>query len=411
MKLVTTEIEEQKVDVRDLAPGMYVCRLDRPWTETPFPLQGFMIETEEEMRELAHLCRHVFVDTERSIAPDVLRRRAQFDSRDPAALRNAVSYSDSNTIEEELPLARVAHENAARLIENVLDDVRAGRTPSAAAIDEAVVPIVKSVMRSRDAFFWFESLRKRDSYSYGHAISCCALAAAFGRHLGFPAAILNELATGALLMDIGKAVLPDSLLMRAGPLGDDEWSTVRSHVETGLKVVADSGITSEAVTSVVATHHERDDGSGYPNHLAGAQIPLLGRIAGIVDSFDAMTNDRPYRKALAQHAALQQLYLSRNTLFQGELVEQFMSCLGVYPTGSLVELSTGEVAVVMAQNQARRLRPRIMVLTTADKTFDPRLSTFDLMMNTSASDSGEPSFIVRALERNAYGLDLTNLFL
>jgi HD-GYP domain-containing protein (c-di-GMP phosphodiesterase class II) len=411
MKLVSTEIEEQQVDVRDLAPGMYVCRLDRPWTETSFPLQGFMIETEGEMRELSRLCRHVFVDTERSLAPDALRRRASFDARDPSALRDTVSYTDSNTIEEELPLARVAHENAARLVESMLEDARAGRTPSAAAIDEAVAPIVKSVMRSRDAFFWFESLRKRDSYSYGHAISCCALAAAFGRHLGFPAAILNELSTGALLMDIGKAVLPDALLMRNGALDDGEWSMVRSHVEIGLRFVADSGITSEAVHSVVATHHEREDGSGYPNGLAGTGIPLLGRIAGIVDSFDAMTNDRPYRKALAQHAALQQLYLSRNTLFQSELIEQFMSCLGVYPTGSLVELSTGEVAVVMAQNQARRLRPRIMVLTTADKTFDPRLSTFDLMMQASASDSGEPSFIVRALERNAYGLDLTHLFL
>jgi HD-GYP domain-containing protein (c-di-GMP phosphodiesterase class II) len=411
MKLVTTEIEEQKVDVRDLVPGMYVCRLDRPWTETPFPLQGFLIETTDEVRELTRLCRHVFVDTERSVAPDVLRRRAQSDSRDPAALRNTVTYSDSRTIEEELPLARDAHENAARLVESVLDDVRAGRTPSAVAIEEAVAPIVKSVMRSRDAFFWFESLRKRDSYSYGHAISCCAFAAAFGRHLGFPANILTELSTGALLMDIGKAVLPDALLMRDGALYDAEWRTVRTHVATGLKVVADSGITSDAVHSVIATHHEREDGSGYPNGLAGANIPLLGRIAGIVDSFDAMTNDRPYRKALAQHVALQQLYLSRNTLFQGELVEQFMSCLGVYPTGSLVELSTGEVAVVMAQNQARRLRPRIMVLTTADKAFDARLQTFDLMMQSSASESGEASFIVRALERNAYGLDLTNLFL
>src|SRR5262249_50740588 len=157
---------------------------------------------------------HVFVDTERSVAPDALKRR-HHDTRDPAALRNTVSYSDSKTIEEELPLARQAHETATRLVENVLDDVRAGRTPSAAAIDEAVAPIVKSVMRSRDAFFWFESLRKRDSYSYGHAISCCALAAAFGRHLGFPATILTELSTGALLMDVGKAVLPDELLMRA----------------------------------------------------------------------------------------------------------------------------------------------------------------------------------------------------
>jgi HD-GYP domain-containing protein (c-di-GMP phosphodiesterase class II) len=411
VKLATTEIEEQQVDVRDLAPGMYVCRLDRPWTNTPFPLQGFLIETADEIQSLAGLCRHVFVDIERSIGADALRHRVDVGTRDPAALRNTVSYSDSATIEEELPLARSAHENATHLLESVLEDVRAGRTPSAAAINEAVAPIVKSVMRSRDAFFWFESLRKRDSYSYGHAISCCALAAAFGRHLGFPATTLTELSTGALLMDVGKAVLPDALLMRDGALDDAEWSTVRAHVHSGLEVVAGSGITGDAVQSIVATHHERDDGSGYPHGLAGAQIPLLGRIAGIVDSFDAMTNDRPYRKALAQHAALQQLYLARDTLFQAELVEQFMSCLGVYPTGSLVELNTGEVAVVMAQNQARRLRPRIMVLTGPDKVFDAKLPTFDLMMQASVSESGEPSFIVRALERDAYGLDLTSLFL
>jgi hypothetical protein len=124
-----------------------------------------------------------------------------------------------------------------------------------------------------------------------------------------------------------------------------------------------------------------------------------------------MTNDRPYRKAVAQHVALQQLYASRNTLFQADLVEQFMTCLGVYPTGSLVELNTGEVAVVMAQNQVRRLRPRIMVLTTPDKEFDQRMPTFDLMMQASISESGEPSFIVRALDRGAYGLDLTALYL
>jgi len=121
MKLVTTEIEEQKVDVRDLVPGMYVCRLDRPWTETPFPLQGFLIETTDEVRELTRLCSHVFVDTERSVAPDQLRRRAQVNARDPAALRNTVNYSDSRTIEEELPLARDAHENAARLMAKLAD--------------------------------------------------------------------------------------------------------------------------------------------------------------------------------------------------------------------------------------------------------------------------------------------------
>lgn len=411
MKIEATEIEERRVLVRELTTGMYVCRLDRPWNETSFPLQGFLIESPEQLAELARLCKHVFVDLERSIAPDaqkklLLRATPQSDTG-----RGAVTYTDSNTVEEELPLARSAHENAVGLVTKLFDDIRAGHAPSAAAIHEAVSPIVKSVLRSRDAFFWLESLRKRDSYSYGHAITCCALSAAFGRHLGFPPEVLTELSTGALLMDIGKAELPDEILMRSGPLAASDWATIQQHVEHSLTIVEKSRIDSDVVRDIVRTHHERDDGSGYPSHLAGAQIPLFGRMAGIIDSFDAMTNDRPYRKAVAQHVALQQLYASRNTLFQADLVEQFMTCLGVYPTGSLVELNTGEVAVVMAQNQVRRLRPRIMVLTTPDKEFDQRMPTFDLMMQASISDSGEPSFIVRALDRGAYGLDLTALYL
>ncbi|HEV7491630.1 MAG TPA: HD-GYP domain-containing protein [Rhodanobacteraceae bacterium] len=405
-----TEIEERRIPVGDLAAGMYVCRLDRPWNETSFPLQGFLIDSSEQVAELNRLCKHVFIDLERGIAPDsqkkLLLRVAGQD-----ATRGAVTYTDSNTVEEELPLARSAHNNAVGLVTKLFDGIRAGRAPSAMAIHEAVSPIVKSVLRSRDAFFWLESLRKRDTYSYGHAITCCALSAAFGRHLGFPPEVLTEVSTGALLMDIGKAELPEEILSRRGPLAAKDWVTIHEHVDNSLAIVGKSGIESEIVRDMVRTHHERDDGSGYPSRLAGAQIPLFGRIAGIIDSFDAMTNERPYRKAVAQHVALQQLYANRSTLFQSELVEQFMTCLGVYPTGSLVELNTGEVAVVMAQNQARRLRPRIMVLTTPEKEFDPRMRMFDLMMQASISETGEPSFVVRALDRGAHGLDLTSLYL
>jgi HD-GYP domain-containing protein (c-di-GMP phosphodiesterase class II) len=186
---------------------------------------------------------------------------------------------------------------------------------------------------------------------------------------------------------------------------------MRGHVNNSLAILERAGILSEDVRNIVRTHHERDDGSGYPAGLSGAHIPLFGRMAGMIDSFDAMTNDRPYRKAAAQHVALQQIYAARSTLFQADLVEQFMTCLGVYPTGSLVELNTGEVAIVMAQNQARRLRPRIMVLTTPEKVFNAAMPTYDLMMQASISDTGEPSFIVRTLERGAYGLDVTSLYL
>jgi hypothetical protein len=145
--------------------------------------------------------------------------------------------------------------------------------------------------------------------------------------------------------------------------------------------------------------------------LAGLGIPLNGRILGLVDTFDAICSERPHQPAMSRHHALQLLYRERDKLFQGELIEQFSQCLGVYPTGSLVELSTGEVAVVMAQNPARRLFPRVTVLTRPDKEIDPAFRQMDLWAESNSGRSGARLSIARALSPGAYGLDLAAYFL
>jgi HD-GYP domain-containing protein (c-di-GMP phosphodiesterase class II) len=184
---------------------------------------------------------------------------------------------------------------------------------------------------------------------------------------------------------------------------------VRRHVELGLQAVDNSDPLPLQVQDMIRTHHEREDGSGYPNGLAGSHIPLLGRIAAVIDSYDAMTSHRSHRKAIAKHAALQELYRTRGTLYSAEIVEQFMQCLSVYPTGSLVELSNGQVAVVMAQNAARRLWPRVMLLTTPDKRLAAQFQVLDLMVQ--AGDKAGHLRIANTLEIGAYGLDPAELYL
>jgi hypothetical protein len=132
---------------------------------------------------------------------------------------------------------------------------------------------------------------------------------------------------------------------------------------------------------------------------------------GLVDTYDALSSDRPHQKALARHDVLQVLYRERDKLFQADLIEQFSQSLGVYPTGSLVELSSGEVAVVMAQNPARRLYPRVTVLTARDKSLDPAFRQVDLWPLANAPDRSERIWIERALPPGAYGLDTSELYL
>jgi len=253
-----------------------------------------------------------------------------------------------------------------------------------------------------------ESLRRHDSYSYSHAISCSALAAAFSRHMGFAHETIISLAAGGLLMDVGKTQLPESLLHYKGSLSASEVELVRSHVPHGLQILTNSRITDSDVVDIVSTHHERHDGSGYPEGRKGTAIPIAGRMLGIIDAYDAMASGRPYRPPISRHQALQHIYAARETLFQAEMVEQFVVCLGVYPTGSLVELTSGEVAVVMAQNQVRRLRPKVLLLSSPNKQPLTDFRVLDLMAQDPEKGTVE---IARSLALGEYGIDVAEHFL
>ena len=404
---VVTEIDERRIDTMDLRIGMFVCRLDRPWEGTAFPMQGVELRSEADIRALRELCQFVYIDVHREVVDSrgkVLTRA----SLSAARFKTGITYADKASIEEELPRAHNALKNASEMVDRIYNDIASGRELSVEYVEQAVRPLVASVLRSADAFLYVEGLRKHDSYSYSHSISCSALAAAFGRHMGFAEETIISLAAGGLLIDVGKLQLPESLLQYKGSLSAADVEVVRSHVAHGLAILANSSITDQDVVDIVRTHHERHDGSGYPAGLTENAIPIAGRMLGMIDTYDAMTSLRPYRPAISRHHALQHMYAARGTQFQSELVEQFQVCLGVYPTGSLVELSTGEVAVVMAQNQVRRLRPRVLVLSTPAKQPLADFRVLDLMAQGQVKHAIE---IERSLALGEYGVDVAEHFL
>lgn len=409
------EIEERRLAIDELTVGMFVSRLDRPWTETNFELQGFSIRALSQIEQLRRFCGHVYVDVHKSVAPG---RRGTLErlgygslTRRGKPLPAPTVYATETELNAELKQAQVAWDDARALAASFIDDVRAGKRLSMGALSGAMEPIVASVIRNADAFFWLDALRKRDAYSYSHAVNCCALAASFGRHLGFPRDMLVDLASAGMLMDIGKGALPEELLLRTEAINERERALLRTHLDHTLSMLEQSGIHEPEIVDMIRNHHERHDGSGYPTGTGGAGIPLSGRILGLVDTFDALSSDRPHQKAMSRHDVLQYLYRERDRLFQAELLEQFSQSLGVYPTGCLVELSSGAVAVVMAQNPARRLYPRVTILTHPDKSLNRAFPQVDLWTLANAADGNERAWVERALAPGAYGLDPTELYL
>ncbi|PLX60581.1 HD-GYP domain-containing protein [Sedimenticola selenatireducens] len=403
-----------KVRVSDLQPGMFVSSLDRPWLETPYPIQGFHIRSAEDRLELQQFCDWVYVDVIKSkinsISKQILSQNEHINQASDAAQiyeltrRSRIPYKKTASREEEIASAQSHYTEVETTYQTLLHDAEHDRQISLPVLKSAIEPMVESIVRNPDAYIWLTHLKSLDSYSYHHALSCSVWAVAFGRHLGLPVSQLNSLATGCFLFDIGKTKLPRDLLNSTRRLTSDEFDTVKQHVLFGLDLIKQTSGVEKLVLEMVRTHHERHNGSGYPLGLTGNQIPLFGRIAGIVDAYDAITSYRPYCKPIPAYEAIENLYQWRGIDFQTELVEQFIQVVGIYPVGSLVQLSDGTVGVVISQNEHFRLRPQVMILLDGDKQLLDEFYEVDLRAGLE-DDHADTLTIARGLPPGAYALD------
>ncbi|PCJ18378.1 MAG: metal-dependent phosphohydrolase [Gammaproteobacteria bacterium] len=379
--------EQIKVNLTDLKIGMYVCQLDRPWIETPFLLQGLLIKAGRDIAALQRHCDFVYVDITKSASKvikqhfvhvaknKVSKLHPDKTSASPANKKSPAkeskfkkaAYAISLTVEKELPQADIAFQDLSQAMQSVFNNVRNNQSIDVQATKQAAKEMVGSIIRNPDAFVWLARVKEKDSYSYEHSIRSAILAIVFGRHLGLPPAPLQNLAMGVLLSEVGMAKIPDEILKKKGKLTDEEFEIVKKHVEYSAEILSTTPGVSDQVLQVVWSHHERHDGSGYPRQLRGQQIHPLGKIAGIVDCYDAMTSPRSHAKPKTASDAVAMLYKMRNKDFQSELVEQFIQAIGLYPTGTLVQLSTDEVGIIISQNKDRRLCPKVMVVLDENK--------------------------------------------
>lgn len=440
---------------------MFVAELDRPWLDTPFLIEGLLLEDQTELNTLRQYCRFVHVDPERSIgsvadqlrraAPDAgtsspsghrprmfsrgatprdagrhpglapLRRLPDWlhaqperqGSRDKARVvadlqlppgMQLNTYAPPAPIEAELPRAREAWSRGSGALRTLMHDLHDEADRDVHDIDQVADDLVESMIESPDAMLWVARMRNEHQGTYQHSLRVALYLEALGRQIGFPREDLVRLGLIGMLADVGKIRLPLALLEKPGMLTPPEHAVVRKHVQLGIDSLRKSMKLDSLVEQGILQHHERLDGSGYPRKLKGKEISIYGRMAGIADCFAALITDRPYAKAMAPHDALMSLYQWSGASFHEPLVEQLVQAIGIFPIGSLVELSNGEVAVVLAHNPVHRLEPRVLVLLGPDKMrLDPPIER-DLLASL-ADGSGRALRIAHGLPAGAYGLE------
>jgi HD-GYP domain-containing protein (c-di-GMP phosphodiesterase class II) len=245
-----------------------------------------------------------------------------------------------------------------------------------------------------------------DQYSFDHAVDVAVYLLMLGNHIGWRGPKLIELGMAGLLQDVGKSQLPPELLAKTGALSAEEQLLIRSHVATSLEILYSHAHLPSDVLVTVSRHHERWDGCGYPRGLKLDQIGLAAEMAGLVDSFCAMLKNKPYRNALGHQGALEEIYNQRDRQFNPALMEQFVQCVGLYPIGTLVELESGEVGVVIQQNRVQRSRPRVLLLLDREKVHAPGYKVIDLR-----DEALQKLRIAKTLPAEAYGLSADDYYL
>jgi HD-GYP domain-containing protein (c-di-GMP phosphodiesterase class II) len=405
-----------EVPVEFLEFGMYVSKLDRPWTETPFMFQGFVLKTEQQLGALKKYCKKVYVDPEkrqiveppRGVAAAAAGPKELPGSRDK--VRGNTVYRELASVEDELPRAREVFTKGTRVVQALTRTVLSEGTVDAPRAKEAVSEITESVVRNPDAMMLLVTMREKSQKTLDRAMQVSVYMTVFGRFLQLPRDRVELLGLVGLLQDVGLVKLPPGIAERRSNLTTQEEEVFTSHVQHSVEILSKTpGLPAELPT-LASLHHERYDGSGYPRGLKGNAIHQIGSIAAIVDTFDALTAPAPYGVQMPPSNALNVIFQNRGYQFHAALVEQYIQCVGAFPVGSVVELNSGEVGIVITQNLVRRLQPRVMVVQDAEGNPILPHKILDLMKEPKAS-AEEPYRIRRTLEQTRVRIDPSELFL
>ncbi len=358
----TNEHEMKEINVSDLRVGMYVAKLDRPWLDTPFLMQGFLIESRDDIEVVAEYCEHVFIDAvrEKWVPPE---ERFTSDFKQD----RKVKYIHKVEAQDEHRKALGVYRASKKITKGLMEKAALQGLVDTEEAKNTVDGCVQSVIRNPNALLWMSRVREMDEYTSEHSINVCIYAVSFGRFLGLEEKELQDLGLCALLHDVGKMRVPPEILNKSDKLSDKEFKMIKAHTVHGRNLLMSSPGMLPAAIDVAYGHHERMDGDGYPRKIKGNGTSTFSRIVAIVDAYDAMTAERCYAPSIPSTDALKNIFQDRATHFDDRLAKEFIKFVGLYPPGTLVELVNGMIGIVLASNPEQNRLPKIIVVLDRDK--------------------------------------------
>lgn len=372
----------KKVDSSQLRVGMFIHDLDCGWMEHPFVRNRFVLTREDEIHKIRSAgIRGVTIDCARGLdvgdAPTLEESEAATEAALAAIAEKPVAPMRT-TVAEEFDRAAAIRRQAAGLVKSVMQDARLGKAVELDRVAPVVENITASILRNSGALLGLSVIKNKDDYTFLHSVSVCTLLVAFSRSRKLDPDTIYQAGIGGLLHDTGKALIPDHILNKPGRLTDEEFDVVRRHPKDGYDMLVRSGGIGAIPLDITLHHHERRDGSGYPDGQGEQEIGELAQMAAIVDVYDAITADRCYHKGMPAAEALRKMYEWSKFHFNPVLTQEFMRCVGIYPVGTLVLLESGRLGVVVEPHETSLLTPKVNVFYSTKSQAYIKPETVDL---------------------------------
>lgn len=372
----------KKVDSSQLKVGMYIHDLSCDWMTHPFVRNRFLLTSEDEIRKILNAGIHdVVIDSGRGLdvedAPSLAEAQAATE-REIVEIAAKSPVITRVSLGDEMRRAVQIRHQASTLVRTVMQDARLGKAIELDQVEPVVQSITESILRNPGALVGLLRIKTKDDYTFLHSVSVCTLLVAFCRSRNIAADVTHQAGLGGLLHDTGKALVPDAILNKPGPLTDEEFAIIKRHPRDGYDILRKTPEVGPIPLDITLHHHERRDGSGYPAKQANEQISELAQMAAIVDVYDAITADRCYHKGMSAAAALRKIYEWSKFHFNPQYAQEFMRCVGIYPVGTMVMLESGRLGVVIEPHETNLLAPKVNVFFNTKQNLYIKPETVDL---------------------------------